>query len=213
MLSILILLSAVAVVIWEPVTLPQLLEWGAWLVTQPWAIAALIGIQAVLFAFAMPGTMVIWLVAPFHPPMLAVPIMLAGSLSGALIAYRIAGKLGNNWEPKRGGWLVRILTQRSDFFTQTALRVLPGCPHWAINYGAGILRVPLPTFLFAALFGLSIKWSLYCWVIYGTTNAAQADERIGLLSLWPLLVLALLLIIGSFARQRLLARNSKTPAP
>ena len=203
----LILCSAIAVTIWEPISLPQLLEWGRWFVTNPWAIAGLIVIQALLFTFAMPGTMVIWLIAPFHPPAFAVSIMLAGSLAGALGAYRLSGRLGENWQPKRGAWLFRLLSQRSDFFTQTALRVLPGCPHWAVNYGAGILRVPLWSFLAAALLGLTIKWSLYCWVIYGTTNAAQADDRIGVASLWPLLVLALIMIAGSFIRQRIQARS------
>lgn len=205
----LIALSALGVALWQPVTIPQLLEWGAWLVHQPWAIAALVVVQALLYSFALPGTLVIWLVAPFHPPLFSIAILLVGSVAGALGGYAVSSRLGGGWQPKRGAWLIRLLTQRSDFFTQCALRVLPGCPHWAVNYGGGILRVPLFGFILAAVIGLGIKMSLYVWVIFNTTSAAQLGAEIGLASLWPLLVLAAALVGGSFLRQRMIQRSER----
>lgn len=199
----LIVFSAFVVGVWQPVSLPQLLIWGEWLVNQPMALAGLILLQAVLFALALPGTLVVWLIAPFHPPIVAVPLLLTGCVAGAIGGYVVSSRLGEGWQPKRGAWLLKLLAQRSDIFTQTALRVLPGCPHWAVNYGGGILKVPLPGFVLAATVGLGIKMSVYSWVIYNTTNTTTVGDGIGLESLWPLLVLAVLLIIGSFARQRL----------
>jgi len=202
-------LSALGVALWQPFTLPQLLDWGAWLVHQPWAIALLIALQAVLYSLALPGTAVVWLVAPFHAPLFSIAALLLGSVSGALGGYLVSSRLSEGWQPRRGAWLLRLLTQRSDFFTQFALRVLPGCPHWAVNYGGGILRVPLTSFMCAAVLGLGIKMSLYVWVIYNTANAAQIGADIGLATLWPLLLLATTLVAGSFIRQRMVLRSER----
>jgi len=203
----LIAFSVVVLGIWQPVSLPQLLEWGEWLANEPIALLGLVALQILLFSLALPGTLIVWLIAPFHPPLVAVPILLVGCVGGAIGAYHVSSKLGQDWRPKRGAWLITLLTDRSDFFTQTALRVLPGCPHWAVNYGSGILRLPLPTFLTAAVIGLTVKLALYCWVIYSTTNTTSVGEGIGLESLWPLLVLAVLMLIGSYARRKMQAAS------
>ncbi len=203
----LIAFSVVVLAIWQPVSLPQLLTWGEWLANEPLALFGLVVLQILLFSLAMPGTLIVWLIAPFHPPVVAVPILLVGCIGGAIGGYYVSSTLGRDWRPKRGAWLITLLTERSDFFTQTALRVLPGCPHWAVNYGSGMLGLPLPTFLLAAVLGLTVKLSLYSWVIYSTTNTTSVGDGIGLESLWPLLVLAILMLIGSYARQKLQASN------
>jgi uncharacterized membrane protein YdjX (TVP38/TMEM64 family) len=205
---ILVLLSAVAVAVWDPVSVPQLLQWGAQFSSERELIAAIIVLQALLYALALPGTAVLFLVAPFHPLLTSVAILLCGSVLGALSAYFLARYLGEHWRPRRGAWLIELLRIRTDFYTQAALRILPGCPHWAINYGAGIIRVPLPPFIMAAVLGLGIKWTLYSWVVQDASSAARAGEDFNLQHLWPLLVLATLLIIGGIVRRRMIL-NSK----
>jgi uncharacterized membrane protein YdjX (TVP38/TMEM64 family) len=207
---ILVLLGAVAVAAWDPVPLPQLLQWGEQFSANPWVIAAIIVLQALLFALALPGTAILFLVAPFHPLLISVAVLLSGSVLGALAAYYLASYLGESWRPRRGAWLIELLRNRSDFYTQCGLRMLPGCPHWAVNYGAGIIRVPLPPFITAAVLGLGIKWTLYSWVIQDASSAAQAGEGFDLKNLWPLLVLATLLIIGGIVRRRMIIK-SKPP--
>jgi len=208
---IFVLVSAVAVAMWDPVPLPQLLQWGAQFSADPWVIAVIIVLQAVLYALALPGTAVLFLVAPFHPLLTSVAILLSGSLLGALAAYFLASYLGESWRPRRGAWLIELLRTRSDFFTQCALRMLPVCPHWAINYGAGIIRVPLPSFIAAAVLGLVVKWTLYSWVVQDASSAAQAGEGFDLHNLWPLLVLAILLIIGGIVRRRMIIKSKPLP--
>ncbi len=137
-------------------------------------------------------------------------ILLSGSLLGALSAYHLASYLGESWQPKRDAWLIALLRTRSDFYTQSALRMLPGFPHWGINYGAGIIKVPLPPFIAAAVLGLSIKWTMYCWVIQNASSAARADEGFDLQHLWPLLVLATLLLIGGIVRRRMIISSKSS---
>jgi len=207
---IVVLLSAVVVAVWDPVSVPQLLRWGAHFSANPWFIAAIIVLQAAMYALALPGTAMLFLIAPFHPLLTSVAILLSGSVSGALAAYYLASYLGESWRPRRGAWLIELLRNRSDFYTQSALRMLPGCPHWAVNYGAGIIRVPLPPFIAAAMLGLGIKWTLYSWVVQDASSAAQAGEGFDLQNLWPLLVLATLLIVGGIVRRHMIIR-SKLP--
>jgi hypothetical protein len=56
---------------------------------------------------------------------------------------------------------------------------------------------------------LSAK-TLCSWVVQDASSAAQAGESFDLQHLWPLLVLASVLIIGSIIRRRMIL-NSKAP--
>lgn len=203
LLLALLLAAALVLALWRPVEIAQLLAWGEQVAEQPLTIVVVILSQIILLALALPGSMVMWVVAPFYPPPIAVAILLTGSVLGALGGYWVSHRLGSDWRPPGGAWLIDLLARRGDFFTQCALRVLPGCPHWAANYGAGILRLPLIPFTLAAVIGLGIKWSVYCWAIYGAVTAARTDERFDATALLPLAILAILLVVGSTLRSRL----------
>jgi len=190
-------------------SMQDLLEFGAQIANQPETIIVLIVLQAVLYAFALPGTAVVWLVAPFHPILISVCILLAGSVLGALAAYKISAQFSAAWRPQKAAWLLNILRHRSDVYTQCALRILPGFPHWAINYGAGALKVPLLPFLVAAVVGLGVKWTLYCWLIHDISTAAQAETALGMSSLLPLIALAVFVLVGGSVRRSLIKRSLK----
>jgi len=201
------LLAAAAVLtLWSPVDIPQLLEWGREATGHPLAIVLFIVVQAALLTLALPGTLVLWVVAPFHAPPVAVAILLAGSVSGALGAYAVARTAGSDWRPRHGAWLIDLVARHSDFVTQCALRILPGCPHWAINYTGGVLRLPLLSFTLAAIIGLTIKWSAYSTLIYGATTAAAAGEALDTRFLIPMAVLALLLAAGSLVYSKVVRK-------
>jgi uncharacterized membrane protein YdjX (TVP38/TMEM64 family) len=201
-----LMLIAVAVFM-QSFSMQDLLEIGAQLATRPETIIVLIVLQALLYAFALPGTAVVWLVAPFHTILASICILLAGSVLGALAAYKISAQFSEDWRPQKAVWLLNILRHRSDVYTQCALRILPGFPHWAINYGAGALKVPLLPFLVAATVGLSVKWALYSWLIHDISNAAQAENALELSSLLPLIALAVLVLVGGGVRRSMIRKN------
>ncbi len=201
------LLLLALLLLWPDLEPARVLAWLEYSAHQPTTIALLIVTQALLLVFALPGSLVLLLVATTHTPPAAVAILMAGSLPGALGAYLMARRLGSRWRPRRGAWLIDLLARRGDFLTQCALRVLPGCPHWAVNYGCGLLRLPLLPYMLAALIGLSVKWSVYAAAIHAATQAASQGEAIPLDALLPLLLLAILLVLGSLLRQWALRRG------
>lgn len=198
-----LILLAVVLGIWQPVPLETILEWGRWIASQPLAVLAIILLQAAMFSFALPGSLLVWAIAPFLPPLLAVPILVTGSVLGALGAYAVAGRLGGDWRPRRGAWLIDLVARRGDFLTQCALRILPGCPHWTVSYAGGVLRLPLPSFILAAILGLTVKWWVYASAIHGVGTAAEAEGAIGPGLILPLVALTGFLLVGGFFRQRL----------
>jgi uncharacterized membrane protein YdjX (TVP38/TMEM64 family) len=204
----LLLVPAVVVVglgvsAWQPFTVPELLEFGRQAAGVPMLAVAVVLAMVLLFSFGLPGSLGLWLIAPFYPPALAILLLLAGSVGGALGAYFLSSRLRGGWQPE--GFSLRVtnlLARRSDLVTQTALRVLPGFPHAAVNFPAGMLRLPLPTFLAAAAIGLAIKCWVYVTAIHGLVAAAERGSGVGAATLAPLLILSVLLLLGNWVRQR-----------
>lgn len=189
---------------WQPFTVPELLEFGRQAAGVPMLAVAVVLAMILLFSFGLPGSLALWLIAPFYPPAIATLLLLAGSIGGALGAYFLSRRLAGDWEPQ--GFSLRVanlLERRSDLVTQTALRVLPGFPHAAVNFPAGILRLPLPTFLAAATIGLAIKWWVYVAAIHGLVAAAEQGSGIKGATLAPLVALSALLLLGNLARRKL----------
>jgi len=203
----LLLAAGAYLVLDPPIDRAEALALGASLAASPWTAVLLVLAQILILALGMPGTLVVWLVAPFYPPLIATALMLTGSVIGAAAAYSIAGFLGLGvYQRFSRHQTFRILASRSDFFTQTALRVLPGFPHGIINYSAGLLRLPRTTFFLAAVLGLAVKWTVYCWSINTLFRAGLEGEGPGGTALLLLVVLTVLLGIGSWTTARLKAR-------
>lgn len=178
------------------------LETGYRLTGDPWLLAGLVVLMAILFTFALPGSLVVWLIAPFVAPWIAVPLLVAGSVAGALGGYWFAGRLGADRGPLRHHpWLVEALRRHGDFLNLMAMRTFPGFPHSVINYAAGMLRLPRVTFVLASTLGLSVKWGVYASVLYGATEAIEEGDALQPWTLVPLGVLALLLAAGGWLRR------------
>lgn len=201
-----VIVLSLSVLIWSPVDLDTVLEWGRWVVSQPALIVLVVLIQALLFTFALPGSSAFWVIAPFLHPTLSVPILVTGTVLGALGAYVFALRLGGDWRPRHGAWLVDLISRQSDFFTQCALRTLPGCPHWVVSYAGGILRLPLFPFVVAVILGIGIKTTVYASVVYGITTAAEAEQAFDVWTFVPLLLMVGFLLVGSYFRQKLTRR-------
>ncbi|MCJ8501201.1 TVP38/TMEM64 family protein [Desulfatitalea alkaliphila] len=169
-----------------------------------WFIPALIAAKVVLYTFALPGSTLIWVAGLFYQPLTATAIIVAGGTLGALAAYGLcrwlAGKGGGS--PAKPARVLRFLYSNSDWGTLLAVRTLPNFPHSVINYGAGVLAVPLPRFLIATAVGFTIKGFLYALMIRNAATADTIAEAIDLQTLGPLFVLAALFLAGPALQRR-----------
>jgi uncharacterized membrane protein YdjX (TVP38/TMEM64 family) len=193
-----------ALAAWQPVSLSELLAWGRALSDMPLLIGLVLVAMALLFAFGLPGSLGMWLIAPFQPPLISTMLLVSASLTGALGAYALARRLRGDWRPDGiGGKVFGLLERRSDMMTQTALRVLPGFPHSVVNFAGGLLLLPLAVFTISALIGMTIKWAVYTSAVYGVVDAVESDSAIQLNSLLPLLILSILLLGGTWVKSRM----------
>jgi uncharacterized membrane protein YdjX (TVP38/TMEM64 family) len=194
----------ISLVSWQPVAVADVISWGKSLAPHPAAMPVLILLQALLLALALPGTLMLWVVAPFYDPLTAALILIAGSALGALSAYYTSRWLGGLWQPgPTGQRVLDLLARQGDVWTQLALRVLPGFPHSVINYGAGTLGLPLGPFLMATVIGLALKWPIYTYAVHALVTSGMEDAALEWITLLPLLVLAALLVGGRALRARL----------
>lgn len=181
----------------------EALDWARGHAARWWLAPALILLQVLLFMFGLPGSTVLWLVAPLYAPAASTLILAAGGSAGGLAAYWFAGRLtGESLAHLRASRGYRVLARESDFLVLCALRLVPAFPHSVLNYGAGILRLPLGRFLAAAAIGLGVKAYLYSSVIH---HALEADAPADLLraeALLPLVALALALFAARALRRR-----------
>ena len=191
------LLHALGVFDWR-----ETLQWARGHAQRWWLAAALIAAQVVLFMFALPGSTVLWLVAPLYPPAVAAAILAAGGslggLAGSFFARRMSARELALLRRKR---LFLLLEKHADFPALLALRLLPAFPHSVINYGAGVLRLPVAAFLAAAALGLGVKSFLYASVIYPVAQA-EFSEFARMDTVLALLGLALLVVAGRAFRRR-----------
>lgn len=201
-----LLMLGLSLIAWQPVGLTELLNWGRILSEVPALIVLVLLVMAVMFAFGLPGSLGLWLIAPFQPPLIATLLLLAASVMGALGGYALARRLRGDWRPEGvGGEVFGLLERRSDLMTQTALRVLPGFPHSVVNFAGGLLLLPLTVFTLSAVLGLGIKWAVYASAVHGLVDAVESGAAIHVGSLAPLLVLSLLLLGGAWAKSRMRA--------
>ena len=186
-----------------PIEIGELWRWGATLAEHPSSIIGVVVIMALLMSFGLPGSLCFWLIAPFHAPWLSVSMLMIGSVAGALGAYHVGKGLGQTWRPgKLARHILHLLSKRSDFFTQCALRILPGFPHSFVNLASGVLRLPLKVFFCAAVLGLAAKWTVYAQAVHGMVSAAQAEQALDFSATLPLILLAVLMVLGSLSKRR-----------
>ncbi|RUR40685.1 TVP38/TMEM64 family protein [Vreelandella populi] len=177
----------------------------------PAVIAGVVVLTALTVTVGLPGSIGLWLIAPFYPPLMATLLLTLGSVAGAFGGYQLAAHTGTRWKPK--GLTLRVtqtLQARSDLLTQCAFRVLPGFPHAVINFAAGLSRISLSIFLLAAALGLSVKWGVYSSAIYGALEAIEEEDALQFEVLLPLVALTLLLLVGAWFKRRSEAAPKKS---
>lgn len=157
-----------------------------------WLVAVLILAQAVLFTFALAGSLFLWIVAPLYPPATATFILTAGGTLGGISAYLFSRYLTEEWiERISTSRSYKLLHSQNNFFTLFAMRVFPGFPHSVVNYTAGILKARLHHFIAAAILGISIKSYIYARVIDNAARSTSLDTLLEIKVLGPLILLSL----------------------
>lgn len=189
--------------LWYSPDLMAVKQWASQASHHPLVIIGVMLIMAVTLAIGLPGSIGLWLIAPFYPPLIATIMLTLSSVAGAFGAYQIAARAGKRWNPS--GLTLKVmqmLEKRSDLMTQCALRILPGFPHSVINFAAGLRNISLKTYLLAATLGLTIKWGVYSSAIYGALEAIEKEDALQFEVVLPLIALALLLLAGAWFRRR-----------
>jgi len=174
--------------------------------TQHWWLAVvLILAQALLFTFALAGSIFLWVAAPLYTPPMATFILAAGGALGGLGAYFFSNYLSQEWKDKvQDSRTYRMLQAQENFFTLFAMRVFPGFPHALVNYSAGILNAKLSHFIVSAILGISIKSYVYAGVIYSASNTASPGMLLDLKVIAPLVLLSIISAAGVFIKHRYL---------
>ena len=192
-----ILLQITGLIDWHKV-----LQWAQEYSGHWWLALLLILLQATLFTLALPGSAILWVVAPLYNPITATVILVSGSTLGALGAYTFSHKETLRWSGRvHDSHLFHVLKTRSDFLSLTAIRLIPAFPHSVINYGAGILELPLDRFIVSTMIGLSAKTFLYCYTIDTAISVNSLADLMQIKIVAPLLILAILAALAALLRK------------
>jgi len=168
-----------------------------------WTVVVLIILQALLYTFALPGSLLLWVVAPLYEPITGTIILVTGSTLGALLAYLFAKRGSLAWTTRvQQSHVFHLLKARGDFLSLCALRLMPSFPHSVINYGAGILQISYVQFIISSMIGFTVKAYLYCSAIHGAITVADPSELIRADIVGPLVVLTLITVLSELLRIR-----------
>jgi len=169
-----------------------------------WFPPVIIIIKALLYMFALPGSSMYWVAGLLFEPLYATTIVVTGGVSGAILAYRFSqGMSKDAAERIQSSRFFKVIRNHSDFATLSAIRSLPNFPHSVINYGSGMLGVPMTRFLTSTIIGFTAKGYLYTSAIHHAATADDLSDVIRLQTVLPLIVLTLLFVAGKLLQRKL----------
>lgn len=173
-----------------------------------WAPIAYILIYAAGCLVALPASIFVLAAGFIWGWVLGGVYAMCGGFLGALVSYFAARFIGEGLLDRfgRAGQFVRRQVDHAGFTSLLILRNIPGVPFAALNYGAGVARVPFRDFFFATLIGIApSKFVLtYCAdaLFNGSMSEADAFRRLAIVCA---LVIAMILV--PLAVKRLAARR------
>ncbi len=173
-----------------------------------WVWTLVLGTKVIFYALAMPGSSLIWIAAILYKPLQATIIIVCGGTLGGYLGYIFSKRISQKEKSeKKDSVFFGFLQKNSNFLALCAARIIPGFPHSVINYGSGILDVPWPRFILATVVGFAVKGFIYASAIHEAVEISGMSELGTLKTLWPLLILASLMVIGHVFQQFLTARR------
>lgn len=168
-----------------------------------WLPPLIVILKAALYMFALPGSVMYWVSGILFTPLYATTIVVIGGVGGAVLAYRFSQSMSkDSAERIQSSRFFKILRNHSDFATLSAIRSLPNFPHSIINYGSGMLNVPMPRFLLSTIIGFAAKGFLYTSAIHHAATADDLTDVIQLGTILPLVILTFLFAIGKLLQRK-----------
>ena len=181
----------------------QLLSVAREFVQHWWLVPVLILAQAVLFTFALAGSIFLWIVAPLYAPATATLILAAGGTLGGLGAYLFSKYLTDEWTARiQNSRSYKMMQAQDNFLSLFAMRVFPAFPHSLVNYSSGILKVRISHFVAAAILGISIKSYIYARVIYSASSSLSLDMLFDISVIGPLVLLSVVSALAVYVNYR-----------
>lgn len=179
------------------------LQWIRGFAQAWWLPLALILVQVFLYMFALPGPSLLWAAAAIYPPITATSILVAGGTLGGTAAYLLSRRLSESHLAQlRHSRYFLPLQRQGDFYTLCAMRLTPGFPNSVINYGSGILRLRLQSFIASTVIGLGVKAYLFSNVIFHAVVASGPVDMLKSEIVVPLLLLVGLLFLARYIQRR-----------
>lgn len=155
------------------------------------------------WTLALPASVFFFITPVLFPPLAATGIICLGSATGTTMGYVAARYIGGPYvERFRDHRVTRFLKRHSSFATLFALRVFPSSPHMFLNYGAGLVEIPLLKFLTATMCGVGIKAFLYSTAIWGSVGASSISDALRWQNVSALSALGVLALAGHVLHRR-----------
>ncbi|MCK4587069.1 MAG: TVP38/TMEM64 family protein [Gammaproteobacteria bacterium] len=168
-----------------------------------WLPVILVLLQALLFTFALAGTVFLWVAAVLFPPFTASIILAAGATLGGLSAYFFSATLSDEWVHRvENSHIYRLLRKQDNFFALLAMRIMPAFPHGLVNYSSGILKVNLAYFVPATFIGIGLKSYVYAPIIYQAAGGASLNDLLDISTFGPLILLSVVILGGVIAKYK-----------
>jgi uncharacterized membrane protein YdjX (TVP38/TMEM64 family) len=149
------------------------------------------------WTFALPGSVFFFVTPLLFGALESTLIVCLGSALGTMAGYGAARYVGGPWVEKfRNNGVTKFLERHSSFASLFAVRVVPSSQHWLINYGAGLLRLPLSKLLLATVPAVFIKGFLYAKAIQGSVGASNIRDALNWETVAALTIIAGLAVAG-----------------
>lgn len=159
-------------------------------------------IYTLLIACAIPCGTFFTLLGGFLFGYIAIPYaILCTTMGGTLLYFSVRTSIGTYIAKRSSGWIKKVEHgfQKNAFNYLLMLRLMPIFPCWVSNISAGVLNVPLRTFIIATVIGVAPATIIYVLAARGLEKLFAMESTSMLL---PLLGLAILSVFPVIYRVR-----------
>ncbi|MBI1407755.1 MAG: TVP38/TMEM64 family protein [Caulobacter sp.] len=185
---------------------------NAFVIANRWlALAVFMAVYVAVAALSLPGALFLTLAGGLlFGPWLGGAASLVSATLGASIVFLVCRTAFGGVLAKRAGSGLARLEEgiaRDAFSYLLVLRLVPAAPFFVVNIAAGLVRIPLTTFILASLIGMAPGSLVYSSLGAGLNHAFAAGQEPNLSIIFqpqillPLIGLALLSLLPIIVRR------------